>query len=105
GGPDDPLVDASLFRGLKQRERVLRETAAAIARPRVQELGPDAVIKSNAAGDVLDVSVDGLAQVRDFVDEADLHRKERIGRILRELGGAAASNQDRRTVEDRKSVV
>jgi hypothetical protein len=68
----------------------------------VQELGSDPVVEADAAGDVLDVGVDRLAQIGDLVDEADLDREEGVGRIFGELGGAPAGEQDRRAVEGRE---
>ena len=98
------LLDPGLVGGLQQRQRVLGEAAAAIARPGVQELGPDAVVEADAARDVLDVGVDRLAQVGDLVDEADLDREEGVGGIFGQLGGPPAGEQDRRLVEEQRPV-
>ena len=100
----DPLIDAGLVGGLQQRQRVLGKAAAAIAGAGVQELGPDAIVEADPAGDVLDVGVDRLAQVGDLVDEADLDREEGVGGIFGELGGATAGDQDRRAVEEQGPV-
>ena len=70
----------------------------------MQELGADAVVEADAAGDVLDVGVDRFAQVRDLVDEADLDREKGIGRIFGQFGGAPAGDQDRRPVEEQRPV-
>src|SRR6185437_263221 len=101
---DDPLVDPELAGRLKQRERVLRKAAAAIARPGVKELGPDAVVETDAPSDVLNVGVDRFAQVRDLIDEADLDREERIGGVLRQLRRPPPCKQDRRPVEEQRSI-
>ena len=55
----------------------------------MEKLGADAIVEADAAGDVLNVGVDRLAQVGDFVDEADLDRQEGVGGIFGQFRGAA----------------
>src|SRR5262245_17468612 len=73
---DDGLDDAhgrlNLLGGAHQRLGILREAGAAEARTRVQELAADAAIEADAAGDVVHVGADLLADVGDLVDEGDL---------------------------------
>ena len=54
----------------------------------MQELGADAVVEADAAGDLLHVGADALAQIRDLVDEGDLDRQEGVGGVFDQLGGA-----------------
>ena len=56
----------------------------------MQELAPDAVVEADAAGDLLHVGADLLAEVGDLVDEGDLGGQEGVGRVLGQLGGAPA---------------
>ena len=103
-GADDALVDPGRLGGLEQRQRVLGKAAPAIAGTGVEEFGADAVVEADSARDILDVGVDRLAQIGDFVDEADLDREEGIGGIFGQLGGAPAGEQDRRLVEEQRPV-
>ena len=83
---DQPQRAAVVLRGLGQRERVLREARAAIAGPGMQELRADALVEPDALRDLLHVGAGLLAEIGDLVDEGDLHRQERVGRILDQLG-------------------
>ena len=56
----------------------------------MQELAPDAVVEADAAGDLLYVGANLLAQVGNFVDEGDLGRQKCVRRVLGQLGGAPA---------------
>ena len=79
----------------KQRQRVLGEAGAAIARAGMQELLADAAVQTHALGDLLHVGADALAQVGHLVDEGDLGREEGVGRVLDQLGGLERGEQDR----------
>src|SRR3546814_5806742 len=78
-----------ILRGLQQRQRVLGKARAAIARPCMEEFGADAIVEADAARDVLHIGADLLAEIRDFVDEGDLHREKGVGGIFDEFGGPA----------------
>src|SRR4051812_2369797 len=83
---DDPERRPLILGGLEQGERILREAGAAIAGAGMKEFRPDPVVEADAAGDVLDVGADHLAQIGDLVDEGDLGRQEGVRRIFGELG-------------------
>ena len=70
----------------------------------MQEFGADAIVQTNAARHVLDVSSDLLGQVRQLVDEGDLGREKRVRRVLDQLGGAPAGEQQGRGVEIQRSI-
>ena len=52
----------------------------------MQELVADAPVGADGGRHLLHVGADGLAQIRDLVDETDLHGEERIGGIFGEFG-------------------
>ena len=81
---------------LLQRGDVLREAAAAVADAGTEEALADALVEAHAAGDLLDVGADALADVRDLVDEGDLGGEERIRCELDHLGGGRVGAEDRR---------
>src|SRR5271154_3120983 len=76
---------------LGQRQRVLGETGPSEARPRVEELCPDAVVEADAARDVHHVGVETLAEISDLVDERHLHRQEHVGGVFDHLRTAPRS--------------
>ena len=88
----------------QQGQSVLREAASAVAGAGVEEFGADPVVEADAARDLLDVRADGLAQIGDFVDEADLGREEGVGGIFDELGRSPPGEQHRRLVEEQRAV-
>ena len=53
----------------------------------MQEFAADAAVEADAAGDVLDIGADRLAQIGDLVDEGDLGREKGVGRVFDQLGG------------------
>ena len=59
--------------GAHQGQGVLGKAGAAVAGAGVQELGADALVQADAAGHLLHVGADRLAQVGHLVDEGDLH--------------------------------
>ena len=81
---------------LLQRERVLRETAAAATDARAQEVRAEPMVEADAFGDALDVGADELADVRDLVDERDARHQERVRRELDHLGGVDVCAHDGR---------
>ena len=101
---DDADRRIVVLRGLDQRQRVLREAGAAIARARMQELGADAVVEADAARDVLHVGADLLAEVRDLVDEGDLDGEEGVGGVFGQFGRAPRRDQQRRLIEVERPV-
>src|SRR5690606_20205856 len=84
-GLDDPDGAAGLPGGFDQRSRVLGEAGAAEAGAGVKELAPDPAVEADAAGDVVHVRTDALAQIGDLVDEGDLGGEEGVGRIFGQL--------------------
>ena len=78
---------------MDQRFHVLGEARSAIARAGVDERVADARVGADAASYVVDVDAEPITQVGDFVDEADLGREQRVGRVLGELGFASAHRQ------------
>ena len=82
---DDAAAALSSSRRLDQRQRVLGEAGAAIARPWMQELRADAAVEADAAGHILRRRRRPLAKIGDLVDEGDLHREKGVGRILGQL--------------------
>ncbi len=88
-----------VLRGLDQRQCVLGEAGAAISRPGMQELRPDAAVQPDAAGDVLHIGTDFLAEIGNLVDEGDLHRQEGVAGIFDQFRSAACREHERRLVE------
>ena len=70
----------------------------------MQELLADAVVEADALGDVLNVGADFLAEVRHLVDEGDLDGKEGVGGVLDELGCAARCVDQRRLVQEQRTI-
>jgi hypothetical protein len=62
----------------------------------MKKLTADPLVHPDGACNVMHVATDLLAQVRDFVDEGNLRRKEGIGGVLRQLGSFERSNYKRR---------
>ena len=79
-------VVAGVAREQLQEGDVLRETAAPVAEPGAEVVRADTPVEAHAAGDVLDVGADQLADVGDLVDEADAGGQVGIGRELDHLG-------------------
>ena len=84
-GLDDADGRAHLLRGAHQRQAILGEARAAIARPGMEELAADAAVEADALGDVLHIGADLLAQIGDLVDEGDLGGKEAVGGVFGEF--------------------
>ena len=70
----------------------------------MEEFGADPAVETDAAGDVLDLGADLLAQIGDFVDEGDLGRKKGVGRIFDQLGSAPRRDHQRRLVEIERPI-
>jgi hypothetical protein len=70
----------------------------------LKEARADAGVEADAAGDVVHVGADLLAQVGDLVDETNLGREEGVGGVLGQLGGAALHDQQRRLVAQQRAV-
>src|SRR5690606_35646911 len=90
--PDRCLMN---LRGLDESERILRKTAAAVARTGIEELAADTAVEPRAGGDVLDIGPDFLAEIGDFVDIGELQGKKGVGRVFRQLGAPARREDDR----------
>src|ERR1700730_10194130 len=93
---DDRQGGLGLARGAHQCGAVLGEARAAKARPGMEKLAADAAVEPDAAGDVLDIAAQGLAQIGDLVDEGDLGGEKGVGRVFDQLGGLDAGEHDRR---------
>ena len=63
---------------LLQRERVLREAAAAVADAGTQEVWPEPVVEPDSLGDLDHVGAERLADIRDLVDKADPRHEEGV---------------------------
>src|SRR3546814_2569562 len=90
---DTLFPSTTLFRS---RQGVLREAGAAVARSGVQELAADAPVEADAAGDVVHVGADLLAEIGDLVDNGDLGGEEGVAGVLGQLGGLQAGEENRR---------
>jgi hypothetical protein len=55
---------------------------------RVQKLGPIRLSRPISARGLLHIGADLLTEISDFIDESDLGRQERVGRVFDEFGGA-----------------
>jgi hypothetical protein len=82
---DDSQRCAMILGGLDQRQSILGKAGTAISRAGVQELRTDASVGADATRDLLHVRSDLLRKIGDLIHERDLHGKERICRVLREL--------------------
>ena len=83
-------VDAQLFCHGSKGGDVFGKARAAVANAGAEEFRADAAVESHAAGDLLDIGIGGLAEVRDGVDERDFESKKRVGGVfddLRAFGG------------------
>ena len=101
---DDTQGAAGLLRGAHQRHRVLGKAGAAIARPRMQEFAPDAPVKADTLGHVMNVGAQLLAQIGNLVDEGDLGGEEGIGRVFDHLAGFQRGHNDGRLDEEQRPV-
>ena len=79
---------------LGQRQRILGKARTAEARAGIEKLAADAVVETDAVGDVENIGAETLAQVGDFVDEGHLHRQEHVGRIFDHLRAATRRIDD-----------
>ena len=87
---------SGLARSAHQCLAVLGETRTAKTGAGVQKLAADAAIESDAAGDVLNIGAQRLAQIGDLVDEGYLGREKGVGRVFDQLGGLYVGEQHRR---------
>jgi hypothetical protein len=71
-----------------QRTEVLWKTGAAKTGPRVEKLGTDTGIRSDALPHVLDVDAEFFRQIGELVHERDAHREHAVRGVLGELGRA-----------------
>jgi UDP-glucose-4-epimerase GalE len=62
----------------------------------MQKLAADAAVEPDAAGDILDVGAQSLAQIGDLVDEGDLSGEKGVGRVFDQSGGDDVGEQHRR---------
>ncbi len=70
----------------------------------MQEFAADPAIEADAAGNVVDVRADALAQIGHFVDEGHLHRQEGVGGVFHQLGGLDRGEQDRRLDQVKRAI-
>ena len=70
----------------------------------MQEFRTDAIIKADAARDILHIGADLFAQIRHFIDEGDLGRQKRIGGIFDEFGCAATREEKWRLIEIERAI-
>ncbi len=104
GGLHQPRRRAVVLRGAHQRQRVLGEARAAVARPGMQELAADAAVQPDAARHVVHIGADLLAQIGHLVDEGDLHRQERVGGVFGQFRRLDAGEHDRRLDQIERAV-
>ena len=103
-GLDDRQRRLGLARGAHQRAAVLGKARAAIAGPGMQEFAADAAVEADAAGHVLHIGADLLAQIGDLVDEGDLGREKGVGRVFDQFGGFDVGEHDRRFDQIERAV-
>ena len=82
-------------RQLLECRNIFRKAAATEADARFEKRRSDALVQTHSPGDRDDVCADLFADVRNLVDEADLGRQERVGRVLDHLGRGHARADDR----------
>src|SRR5258708_36219715 len=70
----------------------------------MEEFSTDAPVETDAACHVLDIGANLLAQIRHLIDEGDLCREKRVGRVLDELGTFAAGKYHRGFVKIERPV-
>ena len=80
-----------VLRSLDQSTHIFGEAGTAKTRARMEKFAADPVIQADAAGHLLNIGTDLLAQVGDLVDEGHLSRKEGVGRVFDEFGSAPRS--------------
>ena len=85
--------DAVVAGGRLQGPYVLRETASAVARARIEKLIADPRIGADAVANRFDVRAQTLREIGELVHERDARRQHRIRRIFGELGGAHVHHQ------------
>lgn len=95
-GGGELKVVAGVARQLLERRRVLREAAPAVTHAGSEEVRPEAVVEADDPGDVDDVGVHELADIGDFVDEADPRYEESVRRELRHLRRVDVGPHNRR---------
>ena len=65
----------------------------------MQKLVADALVQPDAARHVLNVGPGLFAQIGDLVDEGDLRRQKRVGRVFGQFRGATPDKMQRRLVQ------
>ena len=70
----------------------------------MEELAADPVVEPEAAGDVVDVGADPLAEIRHLVDEGDLHREKGVGGVFGQLRRLDGREHDRRLDQVQRAV-
>ena len=83
---------------------ILGEAGSAIARPCMEELGADTLIKAHSLGDILYVSPCLLAQGRNLIYKRNLGGQEGVAGILDQLGSLQIGN-DHRSLKQIKGTV
>src|SRR5215472_7895188 len=80
---------------MHERTNVLTEATAAPAEAGVEEPGTDSLVQSDAGHNFGHFGADTLADVRDFVREADLHREEGVRGVLNHFRAGDGSRYHR----------
>ena len=70
----------------------------------MQEFRADAIVEADAAGDLLHIGADLLAEIGDLVDEGDLGREKGVRRIFGEFRRAPVGDENRRLIEIERPV-
>lgn len=98
---EDAKVGAELLGDGAEGGYVLGEAGASVADARAEEAWPDAAVEPDAAGDLFDVSLSGLAEIGDGIDEGDLHGEEGIRGVLDDLRAFGGGEEERGRMGDR----
>ena len=78
-----------------QRQGILGKTGTAVPGPGMEEFAADPAVHTDGPGQIHHIGIDRLADSGDFVDEADLHGQEGVGRVLGQLGSFNGGTDNR----------
>src|SRR6202048_1092951 len=88
---------------MNKRLNILWKTKSAKSQSGVKELSSDAGIESHRMSDFFNVSSKFFAQLRNSIGIADLHRQERVGRVLYQFR-AVDGGDDEFSVRARRAI-